>query len=58
MCSDEMTKEELIEFRDEVIGIISVYTYDDEERITHILDLIKKYPETARLFHAYMGYFS
>ena len=36
---------------------MTLETYD-EERITYILDLIKKYPETARLFHANMGYFS
>lgn len=58
MWSDEMTREELIEFRNGVIGIMTVYAYDDEERITHILDLIQKYPETARLYHADMGFFS
>lgn len=56
--TDEMTKEELIEFRNEVIGIMSVYAYNDKDRIFHILDLIQKYPETARLYHADMGFFS
>ena len=56
--TDEMSREELIEFRDEVIGIMTTYAYDDEERITYILDLIQKYPETARIYHACMGFFS
>ena len=55
---DEMSREELIEFRDKVIGIMTTYAYDDEERITYILDLIQKYPETARLYNACMGFFS
>ena len=49
---------ELIEFRDKIISIMTTYKYDEEERIYYILEVIQSYPETNRLYNAYMGNFS
>lgn len=61
VLSDErssMTLEELTEFRDKIISIMTTYKYDEDERIYYIMEVIQSYPETVRLYHAYMGNFS